>query len=537
MTPPAHQWQEVELEFTGPTTDQPYVEVDAWIDFTHSSGRRIRRPVFWDGESSYRVRFASTEDSGTWRWRVAAQSPEHRFTPTEGGFDAGPPIRTDPHQARRHGFGTVAPGARTMTFADGTPAFLVADTAWAMPFRATLDDVAEYARDRQTKGFNAVFLMTVQPDMDATGPTGRNVDGGFEVGFHDLPTGHLNEINIDYFRYFDQISDVLLGHGITPVLQPVFHGYGWKGQRVAGPAVPPAEYARYCRYLVARYGARPAVYLICGDGTGLEPQVEAGGIEVHTWDDYAQPTGLHYRPHSRSRAHQDAEWVDFQSCQTGHDGDHVPDRLATMWMYQPAKAIMNGEPTYENSGRRGKATGWWQGHEAWSNVCAGATLGVAYGAGSLWQWRLGPGEPGHSSFYLDAQSGWREALGFEGSRYVGLVGQILEGLPLADAVPCWDVLQRARGLIVEGEFFLCYAEHGGPWNFLDADGRIPGRYWIIDPTTASLVESGIRPPNFTSLPGPEEVPRILICADAAPPIVARREARSDDEFQSVPTNR
>ena len=170
----------------------------------------------------------------------------------------------------------------------------------------------------------------------------------------------------------------------------MFHGYGWKGH-VAGPVVPPEEYARYCRYLVARYGARPAVYLIYGDGTGLEPQVEAGGIEVHTWDDSAQPASITGRiPAAGS---QDADWLDFQSCQTGHDGDHVPDRLTTMWMYQPVKAIMNGEPTYENSGRRGKATGWWQGNEAWSNVCAGGTLGVVYGAGSLWQWRIVPTSP------------------------------------------------------------------------------------------------------------------------------------------------
>ena len=145
-----------------------------------------------------------------------------------------------------------------------------------MPFRATISDVETYAADRQTKGFNAVFLMTVQPDMNARGPLGRNVDEGFEIGFHDLAEGRLSKINIEYFQYFDKIIDVLINHGLTPVLQPVFHGYGWKGLDVAGPVLPPADYARYSRYLVARYGARPAIYLPCGDGAGTEPQVEAG---------------------------------------------------------------------------------------------------------------------------------------------------------------------------------------------------------------------------------------------------------------------
>jgi len=116
-------------------------------------------------------------------------------------------------------------------------------------------------------------------------------------------------------------------------------------------------------------------------------------------------------------------------------------------------------------------------------------------------------------------------MNFEGSRYVGLVEKILHGLPLAEAVPCWHVLQRTRGLIVEGEFFLCYAEHGGRWNVLDADGRIPDRYWIIDPTTADLVETGIRPRNFGGIPGPDGVPRILICANEAPPVVTAKQQR------------
>ena len=133
----------------------------------------------------------------------------------------------------------------------------------------------------------------MQPDMKATGPRGRNIDEGFEVGFEDLPEGRLTKINVEYFRYLDQILAVLVEHGLTPVLQPVFSRLRLEGsRRPAGPVVPPEEYARYCRYLVARYGARPAVYLVGADGSGTEPQIEAGGQEVHRWDAYGQPTGF-----------------------------------------------------------------------------------------------------------------------------------------------------------------------------------------------------------------------------------------------------
>ncbi len=92
------------------------------------------------------------------------------------------------------------------------------------------------------------------------------------------------------------LAATLLRHGIVPVWQPVFQGFGWKGLRTAGAEVPPEDYARYCRYLVARYGAAPAVWLVGADRFGDEPQVAAGGAEVHAWDDLAQPTGIHYAP-------------------------------------------------------------------------------------------------------------------------------------------------------------------------------------------------------------------------------------------------
>jgi hypothetical protein len=315
----------------------------------------------------------------------------------------------------------------------------------------------------------------------------------------------------------------LINHGITPVLQPVFHGYGWKGLDVAGPVLPPADYARYSRYLVARYGARPAIYLPCGDGAGTEPQVEAGGLEIQAWDGYRQPTGIHYRPHHRNGEHQDADWLDFQSCQTGHMGDHVPDRLATMWAQRPPKAIMNGEPSYEHNGRRGVAEGWWQGHEAWCNVCAGALMGVAYGAASLWQWRLHPDEPGHGAYFLAEGAGWREALDFEGSRYVGMVGKILDDLPISEASPCWDVSSNTRGLLDPDVFYLGYAEHGGSWVFFDADGRVPSKYWLIDPRTGQVLKAGDRPPNYVPIEFDRYEPSILICAETTPAWVRRQD--------------
>ncbi|MDT0322750.1 apiosidase-like domain-containing protein [Streptomyces millisiae] len=505
-------WQRAEFTLTAERDHPaPYAGVAVWAEFTHDSGATLRRPAFWDGGRTWRIRFASPLAGGRWRWRTAADVDDPGLVGRTGELTvADEPAGGNPF--RVHGFWRMSPGGRSLVHADGTPALLVGDTAWGLPWRATEEQVRVYAADRAGKGFNAALLMSVQPDMDARGPRDRTADEGFDVAFEDLPDGHLDDLVPAYFQHLDRLLAVLDEHGVVPVLQPVFHGFGWKGLRAAGPVVPPAEYARYCRYLVARYGADPVVYLVGADGGGHEPGIEAGGREIEEWDAYGQPCGIHYRPHSRADAHQAAPWLDFQWCQTGHRGEHVPERVADMWRNEPVRAVANGEPTYEHSGRRGKGEGWWQGHEAWSNLCAGGTMGVVYGAGSLWQWVLRPGEPGHEPFFVAEGAGWREALDFEGSRYVGLVSRILAGLPTTDMAPSWDLTLAPRGLLVPGRLYVSYGEHGGdlrvaPW----AGEAIPLPYRVVDPRTGEITGSGVRENHQAPVPDPGGAPRVYLC--------------------------
>lgn len=60
-------------------------------------------------------------------------------------------------------------------------------------------------------------------------------------------------------------------------------------------------------------------------------------------------------------------------------------------------------------------------------------MGVVHGASGIWQWRLHGNEGDHDDFLLAPGCGWREALEFDGSRYVGLVGSWT-----ACRAPTWD---------------------------------------------------------------------------------------------------
>ena len=253
-------WREIQIELTAEASyAAPYADVEVWADFTCGDDV-LRRPAFWDGGDTWKVRFAPTRP-GRWTWRSDSIVDDSGLAGRSGALDA-VDGSDDPDPFVRHGFWRMSPGGRNLVHADGTPALLVADTAWALPWRATADQVGSMRPGGATKGFNAVLLMTVQPDMQAVGPRDRHADGGFDVGFDDLPD-----------RPPQRARPWLLPPPSTPWSRSCAStasspccsrsssasaGRDWTSP---GPVIPPEEYARYCRYLAARYGAgRPSTW-------------------------------------------------------------------------------------------------------------------------------------------------------------------------------------------------------------------------------------------------------------------------------------
>ncbi len=520
----APQWQEVELSFTAANTyENPYRDIEMHAVFTSPDGSRLRRPAFWDGGQIWKVRFASPLSEGEWQWQTyASDTTDTGLHGQRGRLKSVP--NTGENLWLQHGFLRMSPGGRNVTHADGTPFIMVGDTPWALPWRATVEQARIYAEDRQQKGFNTALLMSLQPDRGAEGPNARDTEQGFAVAFTDLPEGHLNQPRIDYFQYMDSLMAVLLEHEIVPVYQPVFHGFGWKGKQVLGQNVDAQEYARYCKYLLARYGARPAMWLVSGDGTGKAVGVKEGGETVEEWDAYHQPAGIHYNPADDyipdwadesyephyNQSFQDAAWLDFQWAQTGHGAEHLYHKVERMYENQSVKAVANGEPTYEGIREPGNGAGWWQGEEAWMQLMSGGTMGVVYGAGGIWQWKVSADEEGWPD-WANSQLSWREALDLEGSRYVGYVAKALEGMPFAEILKRPDLAGGKPCLAKPGEIYVSYLDNGGDITLSELEPGLPFRWF--NPKTGAFAEEGTTASSTQTFTAPDTAPWVLLVGE------------------------
>ena len=472
----AEQWSTFEIDLASEKSySDAYTLIDSWAVFKNEKGDSLVRPTFWDGGNNWKIRFAPPDSSVVWNWKTFASVDDKGLAGQTGSFRT--VSYSGGNELLKHGLLKISPGKRNVVHDDGKPFLVVGDTPWSIPYRATVSQVKEYAKNRRQKGFNTTLLISMQPDIFAEGPEARNRVLGFDRAFEDSKDGHMNKLKPDYFQTLDTLVGILIDHELLPVFAPLAHGYGWKDKTALGSQADSGEYARYCRYLVARYGSTPALWLISVDNNGLSPGVKPAGETIEKWDCYRQPVGLHYNQWDNflakwakpgdpccfhyNRTYQDEPWLDFQWAQTGHDGKHIYHKVEGMYDNQPVKANMNGEPTYEGMGGGRHALGWWQGEDAWSQLMHGGTMGVIYGAVSLWQWKITKDEQEWEE-WTDAPYSWRDALDFEGGKYVGFISRAFEGFDFADMEKRPDLTDGNKFLLAkEGIFYISYLENGG----------------------------------------------------------------------------
>jgi hypothetical protein len=410
MAAEVHQWGrfEVALQAQG-LHENPVQDLAAAVEFTGPDGSKHTRVAFWDGGRTWRVRF-SPGVVGRWTWTASCEK-DKGLDGRKGEFACTPYKGANP--LYEHGPIRVSDDRWYFVHADGTPWFWMADTAWNGALMSDLADWQFYLKDRAAKGFTAVQFVTTQWRAAPGDAKGQIAYTGKE----------RIAVNPAFFQRMDRYFDVVVQEGLVSapvVLWAVGHALD------PGTVLPEDQCTVLARYIVARYGAHPVVWILGGDsryGGANAPKWQAIGRAVYG-EKPAWVVTLHMGGQTWCAPDFRGEpWYGFHGYQSGHgDGDGQIRWLlrgppANDWAAEPHHPIVNLEPNYE--GHRGyKNKTLFVDREVrracyWSLMVT-PTAGVSYGCHGIWSWQEKRGEPLNHPGTGEAPP-WREALGMPGS--------------------------------------------------------------------------------------------------------------------------
>ncbi len=421
----------IELSFRSSAAyADPYNAVEMTAVFTPPSGASIAVPAFWAGDNVWKVRFSAAAP-GEYHFETQSSNPQDAGLHGQRGT-----IQVTPYPGKnpllQHGRIRVAADRRHFEHADGTPFFWTGDTWW-MGLSKRLDwpqGFQELAADRVEKGFNVVQIIAgPYPDMDAWDARGRN-----EAGFPF--TENFDAVNPAYFDHADLKISHLVQSGLMPCIVGMWGYYL--------PQIGEEKIKRFWRYLVARYGAYPVAWCLCGEGMmpwylSKTPDADREA-QRHGWtevmrhvravDGFHNLISIHPTQYGREQV-EDPALMDFEMLQTGHgDLESVPNVIECVRQSvdrEPRMPVVNSEVNYE--GILGRC---WQNIQRlcfYHTVLNGAA-GYTYGANGIWQMST-PETPYGASPHgrCWGNTPWQEAMRLPGSRQIGLGGAFIRRYP------------------------------------------------------------------------------------------------------------
>ena len=347
-------WECVEMEFTAAASyANPFLGVQLEAEFTGANGERLTIPGYWDGGSSWKVRFAPTA-ACEWNWRSFCSNEADNGLHGQEGKVAVTSWSTEELEANcnRRGFIRVHKDGRYFEYADGTPFYWLGDTLWAAHTSRCDSEAAlpRYLLDRRNKGFTVIQMVVGHPTVDPHAEeSGLYMNYSPESFLNEGGAPYLhryNRINPAYFSALDKRMNLMLDMGFVPCMM------GMWGQELKKMTIQSAK--PYWRYLVARYGAYNVTWSLAGEYFFTE-DVQGWhelGEEVDRFDPYRHPTSVHsIAPHSGSQHYQGAGWYDFNLIQVGHVlafknfVEHLPSIDYKMHTVKP---VIMSESWYEN---------------------------------------------------------------------------------------------------------------------------------------------------------------------------------------------
>ena len=260
----AETWRAIELCFESEKTyADPFADVTLDL-LLYGNGRLYTVPGFWDGGSTWRVRFVCPA-AGTWQCRTVCSDETnaalHGRTATvnctaySGDLDI-----------YKHGFVTTRYGEKYLTYEDGTPFYYLGDTHWQLA-QETPEMIAAICEKRAAQGFT---VYESQPN---------------DCRFNTAATENVREDGLKDLRSFDEKFSIIADSGLTHANSQFFwplsgmtrlinnHG-GWTEPKLMGclgtkkVTMPDlsdeakAYLEKLCRYWVARFSAYPVIWTL-----------------------------------------------------------------------------------------------------------------------------------------------------------------------------------------------------------------------------------------------------------------------------------
>lgn len=400
--PQVEQWRVFEIQLNSSKEyANPFLDMEVNATFTGPGGVTITRPVFWDGEQTWKIRFAPTL-LGEWRYRTSSSDASNRgLEGIEGSLKAVPYSGKLP--IYQHGFIQVSDNHRYLVFADNTPFFYMGDTHWFMA-REKWD---RCNKPGCTSEFRAMVDKRVAQKFTVYQSEPHPLNG---VAWNKGVT----EVNPKMFTDIDRKFQYIADHGMVHATALGAHSTALD---LTGPGA-----ARLARYWVARYGAYPVLWFTAQEFDINYPEyadiwVEAAKTFAQS-DGYRHPITGHYYATALGDMVTywgDEAWHNYYMLQNGHKHQNPAQFYEAYWNLVPPKPFLESEANYDDiftgTSHETAVTAQDVRLSAYLAIQSGS-LGFGYGANGIWNDIYSRGDAGCCVADYGFTS-WNDAIDFE----------------------------------------------------------------------------------------------------------------------------
>lgn len=435
--------------------DYPWWEFPVRGIFRHdTTGAQVSVEGFWDGGRRWVVRFAPAQPG---RWSYRTVSADAGLGERRGQLDIAVPSAADlDRNPNFRGPIRVSPAGRHFVRGDGTPFFLLADTAWAAnTARCGLGENEEgpffqYLADRKAKGFSTILMQYFHGYGDYPDSPGHRNEGGYPFS----PRRDVTRLNPEHFRHLDARLLGLWDRGFVAAINATWWG------KTKQCRFKPEDAQRIVAYCSVRYGAFNALWSVSGEyqyvfkDCGWQPaDITRLGEVAQAHNPWRRPLSVHPSarldwpaPHNvqSSRPFHGEPWLDHHWLQTGQTLDrlyNIVTRLPENRVLEPAAPVFLSEASYESA--RDPERAYHARWQVWTAFLNGAA-GFGYGADGIWQF-YDPADPqGETGKDVKDVVPWREALRQPGS------AQLIHARKFLEELEWWRLEPLRQRLRVDG---------------------------------------------------------------------------------------